>query len=790
MSRRLHTGIVQTELCSKTGTLKRLLGVIILLPVRKPGFSKPEKKFSEFANYQDPEVWAKVSGKAIYGADLKFPGMLYGKILRSPHPHARVKKIDSSAARAIPGVRAVLTARDLEGKPYGIVVNDELPLALNRVRYIGDEVAAVAAVDQKTAELALQAIAVDYELLPAVFEPAKALSAGSPQLHEEFPGNVAWERNLQRGDPDKAFNEAAVIVENSFSIPSVHPAYLEPITCVARSEYLNGLTIHTALQSPDIVRDIIARALNITSSKVRIIGPVMGGGFGGRVYGNLKLYIISSLLSIQTGSPVKMSLTREEEFTVGRPLVAAEMKVKMALCRNGIILARRSEIIIDNGAYCAQAPWVSKTLSERNDSVYRIPNIKTRARLVYTNKVPTAQYRAYGNQVANFACESLIDQAAKKLEMDPLEVRLKNCTHAGDITVHGLKIGSCALADCLRSAASKIGWHRRNKNRGYGISAGIHASGSLVADKDFRGASARAVLELDGRVTVFTGEQDYGQGAYAAFAQIAARVLGLDPQMIRIYSRDTLVTPYSQGALANRQTTIGGKAVQLAAEDLKRIISQTASGMSGGPVNFDGGCIKTNSGSQLDLPAVAYYHHKITSGMNLVGEGRYVPPAGEYDETGYGNISVTYSFAAHAAEVEIDKTTGALTVHRIVAVHDSGRIVNQLAAGGQVQGGVTQGLGFSCYEGYLFEKGRVANSSLVDYKIPVCVDVPAVEYYFIETDDPQGPFGAKGLGEIVQVPVPGALANAVADAAGARVTELPLTAEKIWQAISAGEESG
>lgn len=743
----------------------------------------------ETGSVQNPDVWAKVTGRAVYGSDLRFPGMLYGKILRSPHAHARIKSIDAAEARAIPGVRAVLTAGDIKNKAYGIVVKDEQPLAHDRVRYIGDEVAAVAAVDEKSAALALEAIKVDYEPLPAVFEPAAALTEGAVLIHDDYPGNLAWAREMQRGDPDRAFSEADLVVENTFSTSCVHPAYLEPISCVAVSDYPDNLTLHTALQSPDLVREIIASALDLPLSRIRIIGPVMGGGFGGRVYGNLKLYLLSALLAGHTGLPVKMQLSRQEEFTVGRPMVAARLKIRMALRRDGIFLARESDIITDNGAYSAQGPWVSKTLSERNDSVYRIPNIRTRVRLAYTNKVPTAQYRAYGNQAANFAYESLIDQAAEKLGLDPLEVRLKNCTRSGDITVHGLAIKSCALSECLQQAAEKIGWYRRKKGRGYGISAGLHATGSLVFDKDFRGASARAVLELDGQVTIFTGEQDYGQGTYDAFVQIAARTLSLDPRLIKIYSRDTLVTPHSLGALANRQTTIGGRAIQLAAEDLKKLIVEAASEMRGEPVTLEAGSLAGLSGQGLGLDEVARYHHNRTSGLTLAGEGRYVPPPAEYDETGYGNIAVAYSFAAHAAEVEVDRETGALTVHRIAAVHDSGHIVNPAAACGQVFGGVAQGLGFGCYEGYLFDRGRVANSSLADYHIPTALDMPAIEYLFIETDDPQGPFGAKGLGEVVQVPVPGALANAVADAAGARVTELPITAEKIYRAMSGGERS-
>lgn len=737
--------------------------------------------------FQSSEVWAKVTGKAIYGSDIKLPGMLYGKILRSPHPHARIKKIDLSQAGKIIGVRALITGVELPAIPYGIVVDDELPLTPDLVRYIGDEVAAVAAIDYETASKAAGAIKVDYEQLPAVFDPREALKPDAPQLHDQFGGNLAWERNLVRGDSEAAFREADAVVENTFTIPSIHSTYLEPTVCVVEDDPYNGLIIHTAVQSPDVVREIVAKALDLPLSKVRIVGPVMGGGFGGRVYGNLKLYIIASLLAIKTGRPVKMQLTREEEFLVGRPMIAAEMLLKMAFKSDGTILAREADIVTDNGAYSAQAPWVSKTLSERNDSVYHIPNIKTRVRLAYTNKVPTGQYRAYGNQAANFATESLLDMAAEKLGIDPLELRLKNCVRTGDTTVHGLKIKSCALADCLKSAAEEIGWHNRKAGHGYGISAAIHANGSLVFDKNFRGAAALARLELDGRVSIFSGEQDYGQGTHATFALIAAKALGLSPDLITIYSRDTLSSPHSLGALGMRQTTIGGKAVQLAAEKLRELIVQIASDLVEEPVVMETGNVKSMSGKIIELPLVAYHHHSLTSGLSLVGEGRYVPAPSEYDATGYGNIAVTYSFAAHAAEVEVDKATGAVKIHKIVAAHDSGIIINHISALGQVFGGVTQGLGMSSYEGYLFDDGRVVNASLADYRIPTSLDVPVIVPLFIENEDPEGPFGAKGLGEIVQIPVIGAVANAVADAAGVRVTDLPITAEKVYQALSGWE---
>lgn len=736
--------------------------------------------------FQSAEVWDKVTGKTVYGIDMTFPGMLVGKILRSPYPHARIKKIDISRALKVPGVRAVITGANIQQKAFGIIVKDELPLAVDKVRYIGDEVAAVAAVDKRAAQQALEAIQVDYEELPAVFAPEEALQPHAPQIHDGFKDNQAWERLLERGDVEKGFREADVVVEETFTTSAIHHAYLEPISCIAVYDPYHGLTLHTALQSPHIVRNILAEALDMSPSRVRIVSPAMGGGFGGKVYGNLKVNLLSALLAKEAGVPVKIVLSRKEEFVAGRPMVPVVFKIKMGLRRDGRITARESEILVDNGAYSAQSPWVAKTVSERNDSLYRIPNLRTITRLAYTNKVPTGQYRAYGNQTGNFAYESLLDLAARKLKMDPLELRLKNCVRSGDVSVHGLKIESCNLAQCFEKAAEAIGWDQKKKGFGYGISGAIHANGSIVAH-EFHGAAATARLEEDGRVTIFTGEQDYGQGMHTAFAQLAAKVLNISPRDITFISKDTAITPFSQGAFGMRQTTIGGNAVLLAAEDLKKKIIATASEIIGGEVILAEGSIRNTSGDTISLCKVADYWCCRHNGLSMMGEGNYDPAPASYDSSGYGNISVAYSFAAHAAEVEVDPETGAMTLHRIVAVHDSGKIINYTTSKGQVYGGVTQGLGYACFEGYLFDGGRVLNPDLSNYQLPTALDVPAIEPLFIEIEDPKGPLGAKGIGEIVQVPVLGALANALADAAGARVVSLPITPEKIYQAINREE---
>jgi len=750
-------------------------------------------------NYQNAEVYEKVTGRAVYGADLNFPGMLVGKVLRSPHPHGKILKIDTSRAQRIPGVIDVITGKDLQQKHYGIAIPDEEPLATEKVRYMGDEVAAVAARGLNAAREALEAIEVEYHPLTAVNTPEEALQTGAPSLHQDFPGNLTWERYLERGDMKKAFEDADVVVEDSFSIPAVNQAYLEPVSCVAIADRYHGVTIHTSLQSPHMNRNIIAGVLGLPPSRLRIVCPYMGGGFGGKVFGNQKAYILASLLSMRTGQPVKIQLTREEEFIAGRPMPEAWLKLKMALKKDGTFLGRQSDILIDNGAYSAQMPFVSKTLSERNDSLYHIPNLYTRARLVYTNRVPTGQYRAYGNQVANFAYESLIDLAAQKIGMDPLQIRLKNCIRQGDVSVHGLKMRSCALPEALETAAREIGWkQRRPVNRGVGLACCIHTNGNTAAFRGFSGASASARLEEDGRVTIITGEQDYGQGTHSTFAQIAARVLDIPPDWIIIHSKDTATTPFSLGAFACRQLTIGGNAVRIAAENLKKKIKETAGKQlenlkheNTENLELKAGKLVTATGKAVPLEKVARQGMYANQGMPLVADGYYEPPeTTAADESGYGHISATYSFAAHAIEVEVDPETGEVTPLRLVAVHDSGEIINQLVSEGQVYGGVSQGYGYARMEGYLFREGEVLNPGFHVYHIPTSLDMPPVKPIFLENKDPVGPFGAKGIGEIVQVPSIAAYVNAIADASGARVTELPASPEKVFFALNKGKKEG
>ncbi len=745
-------------------------------------------------SFNSLELVDKVTGRARYGEDLNFPHSLEAGVLRSPHPHALIKAIDVSKAKALPGVKALLTGRDLKLKKFGQAIKDQLPLARERVRYIGDEVAAVAAVDTDTLQEALELIKVDYRPMAAVFDPVRAIEVDAPQLYREYSHNIATSHLIERGDLDI---QADYYFEEKFRVNHLHQGYLEPISCTAQVDASGRITLHTALQSLHIPRNLLASALGLSPDRIRIISPVMGGGFGGKVYGNPKVYLLSALLARECRLPVHLSLSRQEEFIAGRPQAGAQYWIRLGVNRDGSLVSKEMQVAADNGAYSAQMPWVFKTLLERNDSLYRIPNLRTGALLVYTNKVPTGQYRGYGSQLTNFVQESMLNLAAQRLGLDPLEIRLKNCIKEGEVSVHGCRIVSSALDKCLQEAAEKIGLgKKRPSGQGVGISCALHLNGNRSGHPPFDGSSALVKMDEEGRVTLVIGEQDYGQGFQEAVLQIVAEVLTIPPSEISIISRDSDQTPFSIGTLGSRETTIGGNAARLAALDLKETLLSLAAGFLDADrdrLSLREGAVVAPSGESITLRQLAAEGVEAKRGLPLMGEGIYNPPGTRLpDEKGYGNISPTYSFAAHAAEVEVDEETGELEVKRILAVHDSGRILNPLKAEGQLEGGVVQGLGYALMEAYRFQEGRVLNPDFSGYQIPTSMDVPPIEYSFIEEEDPVGPFGGKSLGEIVHVPTASALAAAVFDATGVMVKELPITSELIWRGFrdEAKEGSG
>lgn len=729
----------------------------------------------------------KVKGQAKFATDMVWPGMLHAKVLRSPIPHGLISGIDTSLARKVPGVKAVLTGNDTPKVKFGRFKADEMLLALDKVRYIGDEVAAVVATDEDIAQEALDLIKVDYQELPAVFDPEEALRPDAPRLHEE-PNNIAFHLHVERGEVEAAFEQADLVLADRFVTSQVHHACLEPMAAVA---HWNGavLAMWLPAQMPHVSRELYAQALNIAAGKIRIFQTYTGGGFGAKM--EHKAHPLCGLFALATGKPVRLAYGRKEDFGATLARVPMRIDLKLGVKRDGAFTAKEVRIVADNGAYTNYCPLVVRQASIRPDSLYRFQNIRADADLVYTNKVPTGAFRGFGNPQITFALESLLDMAAEQLSIDPCELRLRNAVKPGDTSVHGWELKSCGLAECIKSAAQATGWgKKRATNRGLGIACCMHSSGSRPASPHFDGSSALVKIDEEGNVTLLTGEVDIGQGARTVMAQIVAEELGVEPGQVAVPLVDTALAPYNMGTFATRVTTLGGNAVRLAALDAREQLFQVAAEMleaalkdltvADGRIHVAGAPSKSVSVSEAARKAAMN-----NAGKPILGQGVFVAPGVVIPDrqTGYGNVAVAYPFAAHLAEVEVDKETGRVTVTRYVAAHDLGKTINPMAAQGQVEGGVCQGMGFAMYEDMKFDQGKLVSDGFASYCIPTATDPFPIESIFVESGDPIGPYGAKGLGEPVIVPVAAAIANAIYNAVGVRIKELPITQEKVLMAL-------
>ncbi|MBI3076069.1 MAG: xanthine dehydrogenase family protein, partial [Deltaproteobacteria bacterium] len=737
----------------------------------------------------------KVTGAAAYAADIALPRALVGKVLRSPYPHARLLHIDTSKARRVPGVKAVITAEDTPKIPHGLFVKDTYPLALERVRYVGDEVAAVAAASEEAASEALELIEVEYEELPAVFDPLEAMAPGAPQLHADRPGNIAYQLSVERGDVEAGFQQAAHVIEERFTTHATYHAYLEPIASVVSYGHTGKLTVWASAQEPFMTQAELAEALHLPPSDIHFIQPHVGGAFGGKTMDDNHLYI-SCLLALKTRAAVKLVNTREDEFVASRPRVPTVIDLKVGFAGDGAIVAKEARVVSDNGAYTSRTPVIMRTTCIRADSLYRLQNLRTHGYLVYTNKIPTGSMRGFGNPQMHFALESVMDMAARELGMDPLALRLRNATQAGDVTVHGWRVASCGLSECLERTAAEVGWRGARpapgasgtKRRGVGLACATHVSGRRHFG-NYDGSSALVKVNEDGRVVVLSGEGDVGQGSRTIFAQIAAEELGVPYEDVDVTMADTESTPFGMGSHASKVTFVGGNAVRVAAADARRQLLEITARLfeaRAEDLAIQDGRIFHRELPQraLTVAEAAKAHIYRQGGEPVIGKGAWDPPSELHDKTFYGNISGAYPFGACAAEVEVDVESGEVKVLRIVSAADVGRAINPMLAEGQIEGGVIQGLGYALCEEIRNEEGRVLNPNFSDYRIMACEDIPVeVKAILVEPVDPYGPFGAKGLGELVVAPVAPAVANAVAHAVGARITSLPITAEKLFTAL-------
>ncbi len=733
---------------------------------------------------------AKVSGQAAYTHDITLPDMLYGAILRSPYPHARIRSVDLAKALTMPGVVAAVAGTDFPNLKYvnaGPVFADRHAMARDKVRFIGEEVAAVAAETLAEAQAALAVIAVDYVPLPAVFEVEAALGADAPEIHEkpDLPRNVAQQSVSDFGDVEQAFADADHVFDATFEHGIVAPVCLETNGVLARYDTENDdLTLWAPTQAPFFVRKEIAHVLDLPLEKVHIRSVVIGGGFGGKSQAPEPI-AIAAMLAIKAGRPVKILLDRQAEFLSGKTDHAKKMRVRSAVAADGTLLGRHTEFWVDNGAYTHMGPAYISAVRQRTCNLYRVGAAGFDGKLVHTNKVSGGSYRGMGSPQIIWAIETQIDEIAERLGKDKLEYRIAIANRSGDRTPQGWEIGTCALAECLEEAGRRIGWaekkHAMPPNRGIGFASMINPSvGVLYAEGNF--ACVSIDLLEDGGLRVGTQSADCGTSQNTVMGQFVAEELGLDTDVIDVLHMDTDETPPDLGSAASRVTFVSGNAAIKTAKTFRaELVNRLARHweVPAAEINFADGIAsyKDDNARRLTLAEIA-----VLEGPFRV-EDRYDIDLPRPDpKTGYGHYAATYGFGAQAVEVEIDPATGHVTVHKVVVVQDIGRVINPLALEGQMQGGIVQGIGMALREELIFDQGAPVNASLISYKAPRIMDTPRIETVFIETNDPAGPYGAKAGGEHSINPTPAAIANAVAQATGERFRKLPITAADILQA--------
>jgi CO/xanthine dehydrogenase Mo-binding subunit len=720
----------------------------------------------------------KVRGNTIFSTDFKLNNMLVGKVFRSPHAHARILKIDTSKARELPGVEAVVTHEDIPyNNNYSNALNDAQLLASDRVRFIGDEVALVAAVSDEIAERALQLIEVEYEPIQCITELSKAVDPKSILIHDDKPNNIAMTYDITRNDIDEAFEKADIIVSDKFTFPTLHHAHMEP-NCAVAWHHGGDLTVYCASQVYFRLRQEISKIFGLNEANVIIKAMEAGGAFGAR--NEQKTPILAAALALQTTKPVRIANTREEEFVATRPAVAMEITVSIAADKQGNFLGKKTTILADNGAYLSSGPWVLSVAVTRADNMYNYKSIRTIGHCVYTNRPPTTAYRGYGNPQMHFAVESLIDELAKKLRIDPIELRLKNFIKENETGIQGYEITSCGLPECTQKAMELTEWSKKRKaairGKGIGVAALIHATGSRAGEPEFSGGSAIVKVDSGGKISVYVGEAEIGQGSRTVFAQIAAEELQADPQQICVILGDTDRTPFSTGTHGSKLSTVLGKAVMLAARNARdqMIVSVKKLMGEGNVVLREGKFINLDNNKCICFAEGAKLGCESKSGLPFIGLGNYEPNCPMPDSTGYGNPASAYQFGIQIAEVTVEDS-GKIKVDRLVSVHDVGKAINPQMVEGQIEGGVLQGIGMTMMEKIVTnDEGEIMNGSYMEYKMPTIYDAPEIVPGIVETIDPNGPYGAKGVGEPPIIAVAAAVSNAVYDAVGIRITEIPI----------------
>jgi carbon-monoxide dehydrogenase large subunit len=747
------------------------------------------------------DAYKKVTGGSIYTDDLKLPGMLHGKILRSKYPHARILNIDVSKAKRLAGVKAVITGKDIPPYLYGVTVKDKPVFAIDRVRYMGDEVAGVVAVDRDTAEDAIDLIEVEYEELPSVFDPVEAMKEGTPLIHEKLreyecvpiirpiPNtNICGYFKLRRGNMEAGFKQADTIFEDEFKAQPVSNACLEPIACIADVDSQGNVTVWSSNQSPYVLRDHIAGTLKIPASRVRVIVPFVGGGFGVKYF--IKGELACVMMSQFVGKPVKLVYTREELFTAATLRQPLLFRIKTGVKKDGAIVARQCTLIWNTGAYSGLGPQISRNAAMTASGPYHIPNVWVDSYTVYTNNTMAGAFRGLGVPQVAWAVESHTDILAEQLKMDPLEFRLKNAVEEGSILPTGQVAQAVGLKECLlileeKGYSSKK--EAKEKYTGVGVACGIKSTGTPTSSCAF------IKLNPDASADVIGSSVDMGQGCNTVLSQIASEELGIPVEKINISMPDTFVTPFDQATVGSRTTFHMGNAIKMAAQDVKRELFNIASGLLGVGVSeleLREGKVWVKGSSEKfipleKLPMGGRYVTRI--GYPVIGKG-FFSAAREGTvldlETGQGSASsIFWMYGAALVEIEINPETGEVKIKNIVEAHNVGKAINPALLEGQFEGGVVMGIGAALYEDVIWEKGRTLNPNLTDYKLPAFTNIPPIESVFVEVPHPEAPYGNIGIGEAVTICTPPAIANALYRAVGVRIKDLPITAEKVLKAL-------
>lgn len=750
----------------------------------------------------------KVTGKTVYGSDFALPGMLEGKILRSPYPHARIVSVDTSAAEALPGVRAVITGADNDGRTFGFqgVINkelaDKMPVERDKVRFIGDEVAAVAADNEHIALNAIDLIEVEYEELAPVFDPFEARAAGAPVIHDGIERNVIDVFDYGLGEVDQALEDADVVVTGRFYSSPVHPVAMETHQALADWNARGRLTMYASTQMPFQLRTHLSHVLGLTEGDVKIVKMPTGGGFGGRMEMH-PLDPIAALLAKKAGRPVRIQYSRAEEFLATRFRHPIHMTLTLGAKADGTMTAFDLDMVLDSGAYVAQAAGVARVGAKNAMTLYRVPNTRVHSEVAYTNNPYASAYRGYGNPQVNFAHEILVSQLAEELGMDEIELRIQNGNRPNSESHFGQLIGSCEYEEVLRAGRELSNWDQIHgkrqrvgpKVRGIGLGSCINVGGGARDQGDSDSSGCVIIMQDDGSVTVNTGGQEIGSGGSTVFAQIVAEELGVALDRINIEQSDTDVMPWDIGAHAQRNVFCAGNAVLTAAREAKSVLMeeicrQLECNEADVRVHDSKVFVTGMEEPRATVPEIARGAHFRSGGQLIWGKGFYDPPTVKTDQRGHGNQSAAYTFGAQFAEVEVDTETGRVQVTRLVGLNDVGVAINPAGVEGQIEGGALQGVGQATTELMHMEDGELLNSMMHNYGVPTALDAPAIVAHIVESSEPTGPFGAKGVGEATVVPTCAAVSNAVYDAIGVRITDLPLSPERILEALDAAEQSG